>query len=70
MGLQREFFASLPPPHTHRATIQPGKMAEFDSANGNHTQDHGNLRHEAAEKKTCQSVNRIVNFSRLLGGNQ
>ena len=70
MGLQREFFASLPPPHTHPATIQPGEMTEFDSANGNHTQDHGNHHQEAGEKKTCQSVNRIVNFNRLLGGNQ
>ena len=70
MGLQREFFASLPPPHTHRATIQPGKMAEFDSANGNHTQGHDSHHQEAVEKKICQSVNQIVNFSRLLGGNR
>ena len=70
MGLQREFFVSLPPPHTHRVTIQPREMAEFDSANDNHTQDHGDHHQEAVEKRTCQSVNRIVNFSRLLGGNR
>ena len=40
----------------HRIAIQPRDLSEFDSANGNHTQDHGKHIPECGPKRKFAKV--------------